>query len=174
MTFKPTAPFAAVLHAPVVPPSGGDTLWSSLYAAYDGLSSEMQTRLAGLTAIHDMGSFRNDYAGKDMAGLNDAMQRIGSAEHPVVRHHPATGRPFLFVNQSFTRQIGGLSIQESDRTLQFLFDHMNRPGYQVRFRWKVNALAMWDNRVTMHYAVDDYLPHYRRMHRVQILDDRRV
>ena len=176
MTFKATAPFAAVLHGKVLPPSGGDTLWSSLYASYEGLSTQLQQELLTYTAVHDMGSFRNTFAGRDggMTDLNDAMKNVGSAEHPIVRHHPVTNKPLLFVNQTFTRLIVGMTQQDSDRMLQFLFDHMNRPDFQVRFRWQTNSLAVWDNRVTQHYAVADYMPHDRLMHRVLVREDRRA
>ncbi len=176
LTFKPTAPFGAVLWAKTVPPTGGDTLWASLYAAYEGLSAETQTRLATLSAIHDFGSFRNNFAAMDnpAVALNDAMGRIGQAIHPIIRTHPVTGRKFLFVNQSFTKHIVGMTARESDRLLQYLFDHLDQPEYQVRFRWRERSIAMWDNRVTQHYAVADYLPHYRCMHRITVVNDRRV
>jgi taurine dioxygenase len=176
LTFRVDPPFASVLYAREVPRTGGDTLWSSQYAAYDGLPEQMKAQLAGLEAVHDMGSFRNDYVADsgDPTLLNEAMASVGSAVHPVVRAHPVTGRRHLYVNSSFTRHIIGMSTRESDRLLGYLYDHMDRPEYQVRFRWSDGTLAMWDNRVTQHYAVADYLPHARLMHRVTVIDDRRA
>ncbi|MEM7344374.1 MAG: TauD/TfdA family dioxygenase [Chloroflexota bacterium] len=92
----------------------------------------------------------------------------------MVRVHPVSQRPYLFVNQSFTKHIVGMTARESDRLLQYLFDHLDQPEFQVRFRWKKQSMAMWDNRVTQHYAVADYLPHYRCMHRITVVDDKRV
>ena len=85
-----------------------------------------------------------------------------------------TGRRLLFVNRSFTQQIVGMLKSESDRLLQYLFSHIENPGFQVRFRWRNGSVAMWDNRSTQHFAVADYLPGYRRMHRVIVNTDRRV
>ncbi len=175
LTFKPEPPFASVLFAHTVPPTGGDTLWTNMYATYEALSEGMKTQIDGLSAVHDMGGFRNDYVAKGgVESLNAAMASVGSAVHPLAPTHPVTGRRFLNVNQSFTRQVLGLLQSESDRLLAYLFDHMNRPEFQLRFRWRPSSMAMWDNRVTQHYAVADYLPHYRRMHRVTVVKDRRA
>ena len=176
LTFKPTAPFSAVLWASYVPPTGGDTLWGSLYAPYETLSPEMQQQLEGLSAVHDYGSFRNNFATQENPeqALNESMASIGQAIHPMVRTHPVTGRKLLFINQSFTKHVVGKTARESDRLLQYLFDHLDQPEFQVRFRWKAKSLAMWDNRVTQHYAVADYLPQYRCMHRITVVNDKRV
>jgi taurine dioxygenase len=176
LTFKQNPPFASILYARAVPVTGGDTLWASMYAAYDALPSGMKEQLAGLSAVHDMGSFRNQYLAREngVQALNEAMAKVGSAVHPMVRNHPVTGRPFLFVNQSFTTHVVGMSSHESHRLLRYLFDHINQPEFQFRLRWQANSLVMWDNRVTQHYAVADYMPHYRLMHRVTVIDDRRA
>ena len=105
---------------------------------------------------------------------NDALVRMGTAIHPVVMRHPVTARAHLFVNPSFTYQIVGMSRTDSERLLQYLYDHMQRPEYQMRLRWRENMLVLWDNRVTQHYACADYLPEPRRMHRVTVVDDRWV
>ncbi len=176
LTFKQNPPFASILYARAVPVTGGDTLWASMYAAYDALPSGMKEQLAGLSAVHDMGSFRNQYLAREngVQALNEAMAKVGSAVHPMVRNHPVTGRGFLFVNQSFTTHVVGMSSHESHRLLRYLFDHINQPEFQFRLRWQANSLVMWDNRVTQHYAVADYMPHYRLMHRVTVIDDRRA
>jgi len=90
----------------------------------------------------------------------------------VVRTHPETQQDGLFVNYGFTAKIVGLRHKESDAILSLLFEHIQKPEFLVRWRWKENAIAFWDNRVTQHYAVNDYLPHRRVMHRATILGDR--
>ena len=136
----------------------------------------MQQQLEGLSAVHDYGSFRNNFATQENPeqALNESMASIGQAIHPMVRTHPVTGRKLLFINQSFTKHVVGKTARESDRLLQYLFDHLDQPEFQVRFRWKAKSLAMWDNRVTQHYAVADYLPQYRCMHRITVVNDKRV
>ena len=99
---------------------------------------------------------------------------MGCAVHPIVEYHPVTERPLLFVNRSFTSHVVGLPLLESDRLLAYLFDHIDRPEFQMRYRWRAGAMAMWDNRVTQHYAVNDYAGSYRCMHRVTVVSDRRV
>ncbi|MDH3693916.1 MAG: taurine dioxygenase [Gammaproteobacteria bacterium] len=176
LTFKPNPPFASILHAQEVPVTGGDTIWASMYAAYDALPNDMKSRCAYLSAVHDMGSFRNNYISDngDTDALNQAMATVGSAVHTVVKQHPITGKSYLYVNQSFTNHILDTTTSESNRLLQYLFNHIESPEFQVRFRWQPNSIAMWDNRVTQHYAVADYLPHYRRMHRITVVNDKRV
>lgn len=176
LTFKSKPPFASILFADTVPESGGDTMWANMYAAYNALPEHIQGLLADLSAVHDMGDFRNTYLAQadGINKLNAAMTNIGSVLHPVVERHPVTDKPYLYVNASFTRHIANMQWSESDRLLRYLFDHINCPEFQVRFRWKPGSVAMWDNRVTQHYAVADYLPHHRRMHRVTVINDRRV
>ena len=176
LTYYPNPPFASILHSRVIPETGGDTLWASMYAAYDALSEHVKAEIEELQAIHDPGTFRNQFLGKDMdiEKLNDSMKKVGSAVHPVVKTHPVSGRKFLFVNRSFTNQIYGFGTMKSAQLLTYLFDHINQPEFQIRHRWSVGDVVMWDNRVTQHYAVADYVPHYRRMHRVTVLNDRRA
>lgn len=175
LTFYREPPFASILWAQEVPASGGDTLWASMYAAYDALPTEMKTLIEGLQAVHDFGDFRNDFLRDGgVEELNAAMARLGQAVHPIAPRHPVTGRRFLYVNQPFTRSIVGLGAADSDRLLHYLLDHLNRPEFQVRFRWRAGSLAMWDNRATQHYAVNDYYPARRAMHRVTVVKDRRV
>ena len=176
LTFQPAPPFLSVLYAKQVPETGGDTLWANMYDAYDALPTEIQTLLSRLSAVHDMGAFRDSYLGKnnDVEALNKAMASVGSAVHPMAPKHPATGRRYLFVNRSFTQHINGMLTAESDRLLQYLFSHIENPNLQVRFRWRNGSVAMWDNRCTQHFAVADYLPAYRCMHRVIIDTDRRT
>jgi taurine dioxygenase len=176
LTFKANPPFASILVARDMPPTGGDTVWASMYAAYDALPSDMKAHLEGMVAIHDMGDFRNSFTvgETDAIRLNAAMQRFGSALHQVVQVHPVTGRKFLYVNEGFTQHIVGMTRRASNRLLSYLFDHVDRPEHQVRFSWREGSVAMWDNRCTQHYAVSDYLPHYRCMNRITVVNDRRA
>lgn len=176
VTFIETPPMGALLCAKVLPPSGGDTLWASGVAAYDALSAPFQRLLGELTAEHDMiKSFPAHRFGQtpearvrwDAARLNNP-----PVTHPVVRTHPVTGRRGLFVNESFTTRIHELSQKESDVVLGLLTTHIAKPEFAVRWRWKANDMAFWDNRLTQHYATVDYLPHRRVMHRATVLGDR--
>jgi len=176
LTYQPNPPFLSILHAREVPETGGDTLWANMYRAFDTLPKELQQLASRLEAVHDMGAFRNAYLADDnnIAALNAALAEVGSAVHPVAPKHPVTGKQLLFVNRSFTQHIVGMLKAESDRLLEYLFAHIETPNNQVRFRWSKGAVAMWDNRCTQHFAVADYLPAYRRMHRVIVNSDRRA
>lgn len=174
MTYRDEPPFATIVKAVVIPPSGGDTLWASMYSVYDSLPDGMKADLAKLEAVHDMGAFRTPaYREGGNDGILEAYANAKTAVHPMVAHHPITGRPYLNVSESFTRFIIGMSAPEAGRLLTELFDRINRPEHHVRLRWKPNTLAIWDNRGTQHYAVVDYLPHRRVLHRVAIVDDAR-
>jgi len=179
LTYKARQPFASVLVARVLPPVGGDTLWSSNYAAYDRLPDGMRRDLEGLEAIHDMGDFRNNFAqtkqGTDReASLGDGMAKMGQTIRPLIGTHPGTGRKFLNFNEAFVSHILGMTTGEATALKLWLAGHMNQPEDQVRWRWQPGDLAMWDNRVTMHYATADYLPAHRQMNRITIVNDRRT
>ena len=179
LTFKAKQPFASILIARAIPECGGDTLWASNYAAYDRLSSGMKNDLQNMQAVHDLGDFRNSFIseaqGKSGAErLDEALPRFGHQIRPLIGVHPVTGRKFLNFNEAFVSHIVGLTMNESNALKTLLANHMNKPEVQVRWRWQVGDLAMWDNRVTMHYAVADYLPHYRCMNRVTVVEDRRA
>ena len=174
LTFKANPPFASILHGVSVPQVGGDTLWASMSAAYESLSDGWKEHLEGLEAIHDMGTFRNDYY-KDggIESVNNALKKVGSAVHKVIESHPISGLKYLNVNQSFTRNMVNESQGPSDHILQFLFQHITKPEFQVRFHWENNSIAIWDNRITQHYAVCDYLPNFRHMQRITVVNDKR-
>ena len=129
-----------------------------------------------MTAVHDMGSFRNQFATDAIEGskIVAAHKEFGSAIHPIVQTHPVSGRKILFINESFTAHVVGLRDSESNRLLNYLFQHINQPEHQVRFRWTPYAIAIWGNRCTSHYATADYLPHERVMHRITVVNDRRL
>lgn len=175
MTYRDDPPFATIVKSVVIPPAGGDTLWASMYSVYDSLPNGMKADLAKLEAVHDMGAFRTPaYRNGGNEGILEAYQSARTAVHPMVSHHPVTGRPYLNVSESFTRFIIGLSAPEGGRLLTELFDRINRPEHHVRLRWKPNTVAIWDNRGTQHYACADYLPHRRVLHRVAVVDDART
>ena len=174
LTFKSNPPFASILHGVKVPKVGGDTLWASMSAAYDDLPNGWKEQLEGLEAIHDMGTFRNDfYKEGGIDSVNSALKKVGSAVHKIIETHPISGLKYLNVNQSFTRNIINESQGPSDHILQFLYQHISKPEFQVRFHWEDNSIAIWDNRITQHYAVCDYLPELRHMQRVTVINDKR-
>lgn len=176
VTFIETPPLGAVLYARELPPLGGDTLWVNNQAAFEALSPDFRALLERLTATHDFEkSFpRELYARTPVEEKKwlETRDRNKPVKHPVVRTHPITGAKALFVNEGFTTRINEMTNPESRAVLDLLFAHIKRPDFQVRYRWKVNSVAMWDNRITQHYAVADYLPHRRIMHRATILGDR--
>jgi len=151
-------PMASILHQRIVPPTGGDTLFASMYAAYDALSERMKAYLAGLTATHD-GAKLFDKGTRTVYPVSS---------HPVVAVHPWTGRKLLYVNRGQTTHIDGLAPDESAAILEYLFDHIECPEWQMRFHWRENSIAFWDNRCTQHRAIWDYWPHVRSGYRVQI------
>ena len=174
VTFIKTPPLGAILAAKVLPPSGGDTSWSSSVAAYEALSAPFQHFLDGLTAIHDIQkSFPEARWGADdnRAQYEEAKRKNPPVVHPVVRVHPETGRKGIFVNDGFTTRIVELTAKESAAVLALLFIHIAKPEFTVRWKWKEGDVAFWDNRLTQHYALADYLPHRRVMHRATILGD---
>jgi taurine dioxygenase len=175
VTFLPTPALGAVLSAKQLPAFGGDTLWASGIAAFEALSKPLQSLLDGLTATHDFTrSFPLERFGstaEDLARWEDTRRKNPPLSHPVIRTHPVSGRKALFVNDGFTTRINELEPAESEAILKLLFAHATRPEFTIRWRWQENDVAMWDNRVTQHYAVDDYRPQRRVMHRATILGD---
>jgi taurine dioxygenase len=155
MTFHQSPPIASILHLVQVPATGGDTMWTNQCLVYEQLSAPLRDLLDGLTAIHVI--------------------RIGTeftsrAEHPVVRVHPITGRRALYVNRLFTSHIPQLTRNESDALLEYLFRFSESPQFTCRYRWQTGDVAIWDNRVTQHYAINDYTE-VRLGQRITILGD---
>ena len=176
LTFRESPPFMSILYAQKVPETGGDTLWANMALAYERLTPHLRTMLETLEAVHDIGCFKNDYLGPEsnIQAMNEGVQANGAWVHPVVDTHPVTGAKYINVNRSFTHHIVGMLKAESDRLLQYLYSHIDQPEHQVRFRWRDHSVAIWDNRVTQHYALADYLPGYRCMNRVTVTSDRRA
>ena len=176
VTFSETPPLAGILAAKRIPSAGGDTMWSSMSAAYEALSEPMRRFLDGLTAQHSIAKsfpaerWQSDPAFKER--YERAVAKHPPVTHPVIRTHPVSRRKGLFVNEGFTTHINELSPQESQSVLAFLCAHVARPEFTVRWSWRVHDVAFWDNRVTQHYAIADYLPERRTMHRATVNGDK--
>ncbi len=153
VTFTAAPPIGSLLSMQTCPDKGGDTLWSNQYAAYESLAPSMRRFVDELEAVHGR------------PGLT------GSTTHPVVTTHPETGRRALFVNRGWTSQLVGLSQIESRGVLDLLFAHAEKAEHQVRWTWHAGDAALWDNRCTMHYAVNDYDDSPRILQRVTIHAD---
>ena len=170
-TFHHEIPTFATLRAEVVPPVGGDTLWVSAIAAWEGLSEQMQGWLEGMRALHWHGPHFAGNFGLESMG-SEAVARFERAfppvEHPVVIRHPETGRRALFVNPSYTVRLVGLEAGESEALLDFLFRHVTRSGFQLRHHWHPRDLVLWDERSTLHLAPTDFGIHPRRLVRVAV------
>jgi taurine dioxygenase len=172
LSCDPEPPLGSILYLHTVPPIGGDTLFASQYAAYEALSPRLKTYLEGLTAFHDGGPlFRRSNAKQ---GIPETGKVYPSANHPVVRIHPVTGRKALYVNRGFTIRINELPEDEGRALLDFLIEHSVKPDFQVRFRWRANSVAFWDNRAVQHLPIWDYFPNVRSGFRVTIKGDRPV
>src|SRR5262249_49601479 len=148
-------------------PVGGDTLFANMYMAYDALSDGMRRMLDGLTAVNssakaDVSRTRED---RIRSAPTAAAATVFTAEHPVVRTHPETGRKALYVNIAHTARFGGMTEAESVPLLDFLFRHQTRPEFTCRFVWRPGSLAFWDNRAAQHNPINDYHGHRRIMHR---------
>jgi taurine dioxygenase len=162
---------ASILYAKEVPDVGGDTLFASMYAAHDALSEGFRATLEGLNAIHSsrhvFGKRRGE-PGKEDNRIGNADRAQQDAIHPVIIRHPESGRRALYVNANFTTHIEGWSEQESNSLLSYLYEHAAYPEFTYRFRWEAGSIAMWDNRVTWHRAMNDYHGHRRLMHRITL------
>lgn len=167
VTWREMPSLGSILRGRVIPETGGDTMFADMVAAYEGLSPAMKEWVCTLTAVHD-GSLFAALQGKSRESF---WEQFPLQEHPVVRTHPETGERALYVNCSFTTHIKGLSKKESDWLLEHLYAQASIPEYQVRFRWRKNSIAFWDNRACQHYAVGDYAPAAREMERVTIVGD---
>lgn len=176
ITWREQPPLGTSLYAQVIPASGGDTLWASLTQAYESLPPAFQAYLETLTAVHtwEISGWTEYLLRKDASGdeLRAARAKYPPVEHPVVRVHPVTGKKILYVNSTFTSHIKGLPRTQSDALLSQLFALAQVPEFQARLRWAPGTLAVWDNRSTQHYAVGDFFPQHRKLHRITITTDR--
>lgn len=156
ITFEASPPLMSVLHLVKCPEYGGDTMWSSLYAAYNGLSDPLKDICEGLTALHD-------------ALPHNRPDKM--TIQPVVRVHPETGRKALYVNSHFTRRIVELSAAESDMLLGYLTRWIASERFTVRYQWRPGSIGIWDNRCTAHYVLNDFIGE-RIIQRATVMGDR--
>ncbi|MXP67869.1 taurine dioxygenase [Pantoea sp. Aalb] len=175
VTFINTPPAIAILSSKLVPETGGDTLWASCIAAYEALSEPLKTLLNQLRSEHDFKKsfqeFKYCKTEEEYKKWQQAVEKYPPIQHPVVRTHPINKRKAIFINEGFTTRLVGLNEKESDALLSFLFSHITKPEFQIRWRWNENDIAIWDNRITQHYANADYYPSRRVMHRATVLGD---
>jgi taurine dioxygenase len=168
MTFRQHPPSVTVLKGVTIPPVGGDTLFASMTAAYDGLSAGMKAYLEPLVAVHDFSQgFKESLSepgGRER--LAEALSDNPPVRHKVIQTHPETGKSVIFVNALFTSHIEDISPLESSGVLNFLYQHCVLPEYTCRFKWAVDSLVLWDNRSTQHKPINDFLPASRALHRV--------
>jgi alpha-ketoglutarate-dependent taurine dioxygenase len=179
VTFVDRPPAVSVLRAITLPPYGGDTTWANTAAAYQSLSPELRTLAESLRALH---TNEYDYAEQSGGGVGAKSERderhhrevflstIYETEHPVVRVHPETGERALLLGQ-FVKRILGVSGSDSRYLFELFQRHVTRLENTVRWRWAPGDLAVWDNRATQHYAIDDYGDLPRRMHRITVAGD---
>ncbi len=163
----------SILYAHEVPASGGDTMFASMYLAYEALSNGLKKTLENLHAVHSSRHVFGENARR--ISETDLKERLGNPEfatqdvvHPVIIRHPDTGRKALYVNSAFTLRFDGWTDEESKPLLDYLYRHAARPEFTCRFRWQKGSMAFWDNRATWHYALNDYHGHRRLMHRITV------
>ena len=174
VTFVERPPAGSVLNAVVIPPSGGDTLWTNQVAAFEALSPVLQAFLSTLTAVHDGAAQFGELLKRrdgEAEWDGDVYDQLRPVEHPVVRTHPETGERSLFVNPGFTSHIAGLEPAESQALLSFLYQHSTSPEFTVRYHWSAGDLGFWDNRATQHAVVGDFGDQARVIQRVTIRGD---
>ena len=160
----------AILHAVAVPPTGGDTLFADMYAAYEGLDDDWKRRVAGMVVVHDYVRAFGARVPDDQKA--EMRARFPQPEHPAVGTHAETGRRYLYVNRIFADHIKGMTREESLPILEHLSRQAEFPEYQCRFHWTPDAIAVWDNRAVQHYAASDYWPDVRIMERASVVGDR--
>lgn len=172
----------SVLVARELPETGGDTMFASMYAAYESLPESLKEKIDGLEAVHSgkhiFGEGPDSFYNTTDAGSGDGEGRIGNAAvaealsdpvHPLVITHPLSGKKALYVNPAFTREVVGMEKSESDALLSELYTHVfTGHGFHHRFKWEPGSIAMWDNRSTWHWALNDYQGQRRVMHRITI------
>jgi taurine dioxygenase len=167
-------PMASMLYALELPPHGGDTLFASQYAAYDGLSEGLRAALDGLIGINSSAKAEVTRSREDRLREAGVQPKVLIGKHPIVRTHPETGRKALYMSLGHTVRFEGWTEAESKPLLDYLFAHQVKPEFTCRFRWSPGALAFWDNRCALHNPVNDYHGFRRLMHRVTLRGDKPV
>ena len=175
LTFREFPTKFTILHCLEIPEYGGDTVWADMCSAYDGLSPKFREFVSDLTALHDFKNFRVLYKGDPAKRdeLSRMEEMFPNPSHPVVITHPETQQQVLFVNRQFTLRIEGMSEMEGSKILEILYEQVKVPEYQFRLSWQPGTLAIWDNRLCQHYAVNDYYPNRRHLERVAVAGDAR-
>ncbi|HMC39620.1 MAG TPA: TauD/TfdA family dioxygenase [Acidimicrobiales bacterium] len=174
LSYLPIPPSYTLLHAHEVPPFGGDTLWANQYLAFETLSSGLRDTLVGLRAVHSAGLAYGTGGLLDRARSLTSMAIEPSPDayeehvHPVVRRHPVTGRLSLYVNPVYTNRFDGWTPAESQPLLEHLYRHATTENLTFRLRWEEGTLAIWDNRCTLHNALNDYSGVRREMFRTSV------
>lgn len=174
-SFLAEPPMASILYAEEIPPLGGDTLWVNMAQAWQALPDDLRDQITDKIAIHSgvpYGVNNPPEESTQFKGSIEIARNQPEADeetlHPAVCQHPDTGEQMLFINPTYTTRVDGLSPEQSDILLTRLFRHCTRPEFTCRFRWQPGTLAIWDNRNTMHYAVNDYDGYHRLMYRTTI------
>ena len=177
VSFDEVPPSVSIIQAIKLPPQGGDTLFASMYAAYESLSDPIKEMIDGLQALHEGGpafswSLLDPASVDGKERLEQMKKEHPGAVHPVVRVHPETNRKALYINRSFTTRILGLSEVESRNLIDLLCEHSEQVAFQMRWQWAEGDIGMWDNRCATHCAVMDYGKAHRVMHRITLQGDR--
>jgi taurine dioxygenase len=173
-TYLPTPPIATMLYGLEIPPAGGDTLFANMYMAYETLSPGMKALIDPLTGISSAGAGRVGNRKQLMNADSKSIQLQNldklsmEAEQPAVRVHEETGKKALYVNFIHTLKFKGWTEAESEPVLRYLFNHLKRPEFTAQFRWQPGSLAVWDNRCSQHYPINDYHGYRRVMWRVTL------
>lgn len=178
-SFLKTPPSFTVLHGLDIPPYGGDTLWSSMTAAYAGLSPAQKEQFAQISAVH---TARDAYSPKmqpihsGLSSMNIVCDESANdvCVHPLVTQHPETQRPVLFYNRAYVRDLLGIDGEEKIKLMEWLHLHTTDAKFTVRHKWSVGDVAIWDNRSTQHYALNDYAGFRRELHRTTIAGEQPV
>ncbi|MBM3341978.1 MAG: taurine dioxygenase [Betaproteobacteria bacterium] len=173
-TYLETPPMGTLLLAREIPPHGGDTLFANQYLAYDTLSAGMRHTLEGLTGVSSSAKADVSKSREDRVADSPAARahEVLTAEHPVVRTHPETGRKALYISVAHTSRFKGWSEEESAPLLHYLHQHQIKPEFTCRFQWQVGSIALWDNRAALHFPMNDYHGYRRVMHRITLRGDR--
>lgn len=171
--YKERPDLGTLLYAVEVPEVGGDTLFANTYKAYDALSEGMREMIGGLVGVFNSDKLYQGGRANQIAKLGEMGKAVVAtetleAEHPIVRTHPETGRKALYISRAHTLRFKNMTVEESTPLIDYLSDHCVRPEFQCRLRWQAGTLAIWDNRCTQHFALNDYQGQRRHMHRVTI------
>jgi taurine dioxygenase len=171
-TYLAEPPMGSMLLAREVPPYGGDTMFANQYLAYESLSEGLKKTLDGLIGVSSSAKADVTRSREDRVKAAGAEIKVLTAEHPIVRSHPETGRKALYTSAAHTSHIKGWTEKESLALLEFLWQHQTRPEFTCRFAWRVGSLAFWDNRCAMHNPINDYHGYRRVMHRITLAGDK--